>query len=128
MQFASVFGVIREVKYFDSYKSKYCLWCSQGNEIFEATLKETPFSENEVKNDADHKWSDTFTKPPNIDEDEVLRFPDVSFDLPEDEQVTGFGVKGEIKSLYSHFLKDYIGLIMAVSNECPNHSTPEILF
>lgn len=96
MKFASVVGVIREIKYFDSYKSKNCIWCSYGNAIFEATLKEPTNSEVKEEIDSKHEWSDAFTVPMCINESEDLFFPNVSFNVPNDEKITGFGIKGKI--------------------------------
>lgn len=94
LKFASVVGVIREVRYFDSFKSQNCNWCSYGNEIFEATLEEPPDSETNVEINSNNEWIDTFTVPSHANENANLHFPNVSFKVPNDQQIEGFGIKG----------------------------------
>lgn len=72
------------------------MWCSSADTIFEATLKEPPNSEAQEKIESKHDWREVFTVPSDTDENDDLLFPKVSFDVPENEKITGFGIRGEV--------------------------------
>lgn len=99
LKFASVYGIIKDILYFESWKTMNCLWCDENpsEEFHIQNLKK----ENDLE--PEYKCSKPFSELNNSTEINKIWFPETYFNISE-EKKNGFGIRGN----YFQFIYNFI--------------------
>lgn len=97
MKFASVFGIITDIRYVEAWKSFSCSWCDKNDNVFEKTIQENDCCEIESEeNNFETEWkSPTSPTAGKVTENDTC-FPELQFNVTGEERINGFGIRGMI--------------------------------
>ncbi|XP_065208645.1 uncharacterized protein LOC135837334 [Planococcus citri] len=90
LKFASVYGVIKDINYLESWNMMNCPWCDPPGQIDRPECNSTP--EKPAQDAPKHQWSSLVSQFSYKTED-TIHLPRMKIDPPK-SKVTGFGIRG----------------------------------
>mgnify|MGYP000899150377 CR=1 FL=1 len=96
--FASIYGIIKEIRYVKAWKTKSCSWCKKFNNFLEETIRdpnqEEETSDEEVNDEFKSEWGTPESTLGTIADEVVDGFPEIQFDEDKNQKISGFGIRG----------------------------------
>ena len=104
LKFASVYGIIKDINYLESWNMMNCPWCDPTGYI--DRLESDSFTEKYQQSASNHEWSSLLSKS-SCKTNDVLHFPVMKAETPSNKAI-GFGIRGKVIARTNLLLKKYI--------------------
>lgn len=96
LKFASVYAVIKDINYLESWNMMNCPWCDPPNCIERPECDSSP--QKSHQDASDQKWSSLVPKL-NFKNEDMIHFPQLK-DSSHQNKASGFGIRGKILHRY----------------------------